>query len=259
VLGLERDQFYLRLAQRSGTPERRDFETLIGRRAAREPLAYITGLKEFWSLDFIVAPAVLIPRPETESLVELALNWARELPSSGSVRILDIGTGSGALAVTLAKHLSNAEIWAVDISHAVLDIARANARLHDVEGRMRFRRGDLFGALSGSAVTFELIVSNPPYIRTADLELLAPEIRDWEPVTALDGGADGIEFYRRIIGQAADHLNDGGRILLEVGADSAAAVVNFLAATGSYAAVSVHQDYAGRDRAVAAIKGAHRG
>jgi release factor glutamine methyltransferase len=259
TLQLEREEFYLRLHERLNPSGRDAFEKLLERRAAREPLAYITGEKEFWSLDFLVTPAVLIPRPETELLVELALDYAGELARGRRIKILDIGTGSGAIAVSLAKHLPESEVWAVDMASAALAIARANAERHNVEERMRFLRGDLFDALDGTGVRFDLIVSNPPYIRTAELAGLAPEIRDWEPLTALDGGADGLDCYRRLIGAAPLHLNEGGRILLEIGADLAEAVVGLFAGAGGYGPAGVQRDYAGRDRVVTAVKGARGG
>jgi release factor glutamine methyltransferase len=259
TLQLEREEFYLRLHERLNPSGRDAFEKLLERRAAREPLAYITGEKEFWSLDFLVTPAVLIPRPETELLVELALDYAGELARDRRIKILDIGTGSGAIAVSLAKHLPESEVWAVDMASAALAIARANAERHNVEERMRFLRGDLFDALDGTGVRFDLIVSNPPYIRTAELAGLAPEIREWEPLTALDGGADGLDCYRRLIGAAPLHLNEGGRILLEIGADLAEAVVGLFAGAGGYGPAGVQRDYAGRDRVVTAVKGARGG
>ena len=232
---------------------------MLERRAAREPLAYITGNKEFWSLDFIVTPAVLIPRPETELLVDLALDCARELPSRQRIKILDIGTGSGAIAVSLAKHLPESEVWAVDISAASLRVAEANAKRHNVAERIRFLQGDLLDALDQVGATFDLILSNPPYVRSAELAGLAPEIRDWEPRTALDGGVDGLDYSRRLIGAAPSHFNEGGRMLLEIGSDAAQAVVDLFARAGCYEPARVHRDYAGRDRAVAAVKGTRRG
>jgi release factor glutamine methyltransferase len=256
---LDRCGLYQRLPERLSPADCVAFEKLLERRAAREPLAYITGEKEFWSLDFFVTPAVLIPRPETELLVELALDCAGRPARGRRIKILDVGTGSGAIAVSLAKHLPESEVWAVDITSAALGIAAANAKRHNVEERMRFLRGDLFDALDGAGVSFDLIVSNPPYVRTAELIGLAPEIRDWEPLTALDGGADGLDYYRRIIGAAPIYLGGGGRLLLEIGADLADAVVDLCARAGCYAPASVQRDYAGRDRAVTAVKGACRG
>lgn len=259
VLELAQGALYLRLKDRLSSGDQEQFQKLLERRAAREPLAYITGNKEFWSLDFIVTPAVLIPRPETELLVDLALDCARELPSRQRIKILDIGTGSGAIAVSLAKHVPESEVWAVDISAASLRVAEANAKRHNVAERIRFLQGDLLDAMDQIGATFDLILSNPPYVRSAELAGLAPEIRDWEPRTALDGGADGLDYSRRLIGAAPSHFNEGGRMLLEIGSDAAEAVVDLFARAGCYEPARVHRDYAGRDRAVAAVKGARRG
>jgi release factor glutamine methyltransferase len=257
--GLERADFYLSLDDKLGLEEERRFRRLLERRAAREPLAYITGLKEFWSLDFIVSPAVLIPRPETELLVELALDHAHRLFGRERIKILDIGSGSGAIAVSLAKDLAAAEICAVDISLASLSIAEANAKRHGVREGVHFLHGDLFDALGEEKMMFDVIVSNPPYIRRAEIAGLAPEIRKWEPLAALDGGVDGLEFYRRIIRKAPRHLAEGGRMLLEVGSDMAEAIVNIFARAGCYGTATVHRDYSGRDRVVTAVRGTRSG
>jgi release factor glutamine methyltransferase len=237
-----------------GELEREKFQRLLDRRAAREPLAYITGKKEFWSLDFIVSPAVLIPRPETELLVELALAWAREHRGAERIAILEVGTGSGAIAVSLAVHLPEAEVWALDISQPALRVAEANAARHGVAGRVRFRQGDLFGALDKTAMRFDLVLANPPYIRRAELAGLAPEVRQWEPLEALDGGSGGVDFYSRIIGAAPAVLAPQGRVLLEIGSEQAEAVVDLFARTRYFLPAAIHRDYAGRDRVVSALK-----
>lgn len=259
VLALAQGEFYLRLGDRLSSRDQQRFQQLLERRAAREPLAYIIGHKEFWSLDFIVMPAVLIPRPETELLVELAVAYAREYRHPRPIKILDIGTGSGAIAVSLAACLPASEVWATDISSAALRIAEANAKRYGVEKRMRFFRGDLYDALDQAGARFDLIIANPPYIRRMKLNALAPEIRDWEPAEALDGGIDGLDYYPRTIGAAPAHLVEGGRVLLEIGSDLAEAVVGLFAGAGSYLPASVHRDYAGQDRVVTAVKGTVRG
>jgi release factor glutamine methyltransferase len=258
LLGLERDALFLRLKDPLSLRDQERFRQLLERRAAREPLAYISGHKEFWSLDFMVTPAVLIPRPETELLVELALHHVPEYRGE-PVRILDIGTGSGAIAVSLALHLPESEVWGVDISAAALRIAELNAQRQGIERRMRFFQGDLFDALKQTGAIFDLIVANPPYIRSAELAVLAPEIREWEPPAALDGGTEGIDFYPRIIGAAPGHLAERGRVLLEIGSDQADSVVDLFAGAGGYLPASVYPDCAGHDRVVAAVKGTGRG
>jgi len=254
VLGVEKAEFYLGFDAALDATAERDFQMLLLRRARREPVAYITGRKEFWSLDFVVTPQVLIPRPETELLVERALELSTGFSDRATVRILDLGTGSGAIAVSLAKELPLARIFAVDISAAALNVARVNSERHGEAGRMRFLRSDLFEVLDRVGEKFDLIVSNPPYIRSAELLNLAPEIRQWEPITALDGGADGLDYYRRIIREAHGYLTVDGQLLLEIGEDMAEAVTQMIAHAGCYQPAAVYKDCAGNDRVIAASK-----
>jgi release factor glutamine methyltransferase len=254
VLGMEKGQLYVNGDAPISAGHEAKFSELLLRRSRREPAAYITGHKEFWSLDFVVTPAVLIPRPETELLVEVALQSVGQLASESPVKVLDIGTGSGAISVCLAKEQAAAQIFAVDISRVALDVARLNAQRHGVADRIRFLPGDLFAPVKPQSETFDLIVSNPPYIRTGELPMLAPEIREWEPTLALDGGADGIDSYRRIIGEGHKYLAPAGAIVLEIGADMASAVADLFSRCGCYGPASVHQDYAGKDRVIAAMK-----
>jgi len=254
VLGIEQTDFYLSMGEAMDATAEREFQKLLLRRAGREPVAYITGHKEFWSLDFIVNPEVLIPRPETELLVELALKLSRANAGTSPRNILDLGTGSGAIAVSLAKELPQARIFAVDISAAAIEIARLNARRHGVEERMGFFCGDLFEPVAEEREGFDLIVANPPYIRSGELAGLAPEIREWEPNTALDGGADGLLYYRRIIAGAGDYLKAGGSILLELGDAMGEAVARLFADSGGFEPAQVYRDYAGKERVIAAAK-----
>jgi release factor glutamine methyltransferase len=254
VLKMQKEQLYMNGDAPINAGQEAEFRALLSRRAQREPLSYITGQKEFWSLDFLVTPDVLIPRPETELLVEVALQYMKRLRSGSPVKVLDLGTGSGAIAVCLAKEHGATEIVAVDISPVALELARVNAVRHRVADRIRFLPGDLFAPVKASLETFDLIVSNPPYIRTGELSMLAPEIREWEPTIALDGGADGTDKYRRIIGESHRYLAPGGSIVLEIGADMASAVAELFARSGQYGKVSVYQDYAGKDRVIAATK-----
>ena len=250
VLDLKKEQLYMNGDAPISAGQEGKFRELVLRRSRREPVAYITGRKEFWSLDFFVSSAVLIPRPETELLVELVLQYVGRLAGGRPVRVLDIGTGSGAISVCLARELPVAQIVALDISPVALDVARVNAERHGVADRIRFLTGDLFSVLE----TFDLIVSNPPYIRSGELPWLAPEIREWEPVIALDGGPDGFDTYRRIIAEAHKYLANGGSIVLEIGADMAPDLVDLFARAGRYGPASVYQDYAGKDRVIAAVK-----
>ena len=218
VLGVEKAQLYSALDERLSTDRQLQFQEMLLRRAQREPVAYITGRKEFWSLDFIVTGDVLIPRPETELLVEVGLERLAHFVDKSPL-ILDLGTGSGVIAVCLTKERRDAGIYAVDISTAALEIAGTNVKRHSVSDRVHLVRGDLFAGLGAKTPGFDLIVSNPPYIRTGEISLLAPEIREWEPMTSLDGGVDGMDTYRRIIGEAHEYLAPGGHIVLEIGAD----------------------------------------
>jgi release factor glutamine methyltransferase len=244
ALRIERSRLYL---DSNGTIDGATlarFRALVARRAAGEPMSYIIGRREFWSLDFIVTPAVLTPRPETELLVETAL---KRLAAKSSPRILDLGTGSGAIAVALAKEIPGAAIVATDISLDALEIARANARRHGVEDRISFRAGDLFDSVPQT--TFDMIVSNPPYIRETDIAELPRDVRDFEPVIALDGGADGMDFYRRIACDAPGYLNPGGFVAVEIGADMGEEVARLFADAG-FADVRVEKDLAGLERVV---------
>ena len=231
-------------------------ETSLLRRLAREPVAYITGRQEFWSLDFAVTPDVLIPRPDTERLVEVALICAAKFPAAKPLRIVDLCTGSGAVAVSLARELPLAQIYLTDISPAALAVARRNAEAHQVAARMQYFTGDLFYALRPRpAPGFDLIVSNPPYVRRAEISTLAPEVSRWEPRAALDGGIDGLDFYRRIVVSAPEYLVEQGALALEIGVDMAAEVSALCADTGRYREIEVFRDYAGRDRVILAQLG----
>ena len=254
VLGVKTAELYLDFDLVLNAAAEREFKKLLLRRAGREPVAYITSHREFWSLDFVVTPEVLIPRPETELLVERALKLATRLPGMSALNILDLGTGSGAIAVSLAKELPQARISAVDFSAVAIEIACLNARRHGVEDRVEFFCGDLFEPVTEEREGYDLIVANPPYIRNGDLAGLAPEIREWEPIMALDGGADGLFYYRRIVAAAGDYLRAGGSILLELGDAMGEAVARLFADGGGFDPAQVYRDYAGKERVIAAAK-----
>jgi release factor glutamine methyltransferase len=222
------------------------FERMVARREAREPLAYIVGRREFFSLEFAVCPGVLIPRPETETVVEAALDF---LGKRSTATVLDIGTGSGAIAIAVAKNAPAARIVALDISKVLLEVAADNARRHRCADRITFLQGDCFAGLDDNGSPFDLIVSNPPYIAEADLATLAPEIRHFEPRIALEGGCDGMEFYRKIANGLARWLVRGGEVILEVGAGQADAVETMMRAAGCDTSVRM-RDLAGVERAV---------
>lgn len=222
VLGLDRVGLYLNYDRPLQADELAAYRQLVGRRSRREPLQYILGRAEFWSLPFKVGPAVLIPRPDTEILVEEAL---RRVRADGT--ILDVGTGSGAVAVALASELSAARLVGIDVSEAALEVAAENARYNGVAERVDLLQADLACLPAGP---FDLIVANPPYIPNAELAGLMPEVRDHEPALALAGGDDGLDCYRLLAGQAASRLQPGGWLLAEVGIGQAAAVQEIFAA-----------------------------
>jgi release factor glutamine methyltransferase len=218
------------------------YKELIRRRAAREPLQYITGETEFWGLPIKVTPEVLIPRPETELLVEEAL----KVP--GSKLILDIGTGSGCIAVALAKNLSDARIVATDISKEAIETARENAGLHGVADRIEFVLANIapWRVFEAEGRRFDLIVSNPPYIPSDEFPNLQPEVRDFEPRKALDGGLDGLEVIRRILEEAPGFLRPGGLLLLEIGEGEADLLQNLK--TETLLLQGFKKDYGGVER-----------
>lgn len=186
---------------------------MITRRAAGEPLQYITGHQEFYGIDFLVTPDVLIPRPETELLVECVINLARDGPL-----IADVGTGSGCIAVALASHIQNARVIATDISSAALAVARENAARQGVDARIEFLEGDLLAPLAGRNLegAIDFLASNPPYVSARDSHLLQREL-DWEPREALFGGPEGIDFYRRLLADAQPYVKPGGYLVCEIG------------------------------------------
>ena len=252
VLSATREQLLVMADMTLGAEPAERFAALLARRLQREPIAHIIGRKEFWSLAFQVTRDVFIPRPETERLIEVALLLAAPLCPGKPLRVLDMGTGSGAIAVSIAKELPLARIYATDIVPSALVIARQNATFHGVVDRITFRCGDLFAAVSDQKDGFDLIVSNPPYIRRAEIATLKTEVRQWEPRRALDGGADGLDFYRRIAVEAAQYLAPNGAIALEIGADTGPEVLPILMQSGLSRDVNLVHDYADRERVAVA-------
>ncbi len=225
------------------------FSLWVDRRRRGEPVAYITGEKEFWSLFFEVNRHVLIPRPETECLIEEILKYyGRE---AGPLRIIDIGTGSGAIGVVLAAEIPAALVTATDISRGALDVARRNAGRHGVAGRMEFLEGNLFASAGGE---FDVIVSNPPYIPDDVYQLLPEGIRAFEPREALIAGPDGAVFYREILREGAGRLKPGGRIFLEIGEGQEALVDSLFREAGCYEDIYFRKDYGGMERVGVAKK-----
>jgi release factor glutamine methyltransferase len=263
VLGRDRAWLYAHPEEPINSEELDTFLSLIARRANGEPTQHLTGKQEFWSLEFEVTRDVLIPRPETEHVIEVALDRlalrerraGRPQKTNGEgFLIADIGTGSGCLAIALAKELAAANIYATDISPAALAVAGRNAVRHTVEKRIRFLQPDLAWPLAQDdwkESTFDLIVSNPPYIPKRDAPTLAREVRDHEPAIALYGGEEGYEFYAGLIALAGRHLKPGGIFVAELGHDSLPAVQPLLDAR-HWTAVGVSNDLAGIPRVIAA-------
>lgn len=237
------------------------YQRMLARRTRREPVAYIVGRREFWSLNFAVTAGVLIPRPETELLVELALKSFNDhkLSAERPIRVLDLGAGSGAIAVSLAKERDDVQVWGIDLAREAVEVATLNARRHGVDGRSHFLFGNLFSPVMDREDFFHVIVSNPPYIRRAEMQQLPIDVRGWEPAMALDGGIDGLDFYRLIIEQAPTYLTDGGSVLVEIGADLGPEVYGLFAASGRYHDCEVHVDYSQWPRVVSARKIPARG
>lgn len=250
VLDWERVQLYTHFEDEVGEAERARYRDLVRRRAEGAPVAHLVGRKEFYSLRFDVSPAVLIPRPESEFVVMEAIEALKTLKEP---RLVDVGTGSGCLAIACAFKLPDARVAAVDLSPAALDVARQNARRHNLTDRVEFLEGDLLAPLAG-APPFDAIVSNPPYIPTADVANLEPGVRDHEPTLALDGGPDGLDVVRRLIQQAAPMLKPGGRLILEIGAAQETPVRELIAEAGVWELRPTVRDLQGHPRVIHATR-----
>jgi release factor glutamine methyltransferase len=241
ALSLDRVGLYLNFDKPLSESELAAYRGMVARRGKREPLQYILGSQEFMGLDFQVSPAVLIPRHDTEVLVSEGIKRGEAARS-----ILDIGAGSGCVAIALAKALTGAEVCAVDISGEALAVARDNAQKNDAP--VQFFQGSLLEPFAGRR--FDMILSNPPYIPKAELATLQQEVRAFEPLGALDGGADGLDFYRAIVARAPEHLSAGGWLLFEVGAGQAPDVLALLQSGGLSAESFTALDPAGIERVV---------
>ncbi|MCU0825819.1 MAG: peptide chain release factor N(5)-glutamine methyltransferase [Tabrizicola sp.] len=243
ALGIGHDRLTLKLQDEMTAAQEALYGEALAARMARQPVAQITGRRLFWGLSFRVTRDTLDPRPETETLVAEAL-------SQPFVKILDLGTGTGCILLSCLKGMPMARGVGTDISDAALQVAIGNTRDLGLEARARFRKSDWFAGVTGS---FDLIVSNPPYIAANEMESLAPEVRDWEPQLALTPGGDGLEAYRTIVRGAGARLMPGGRVLVEIGPTQGRAVRGLFTAAG-FGDVRVLPDLDGRDRVVAAVK-----
>lgn len=242
VCKIDRNFYYMHMDEEISEEEQKEYEIAVKKRAEHIPLQYIIGETEFMGLKFKVNSSVLVPRQDTETLVEEALKIV-----SPGMRVLDMCTGSGCIIVSILHNVSNVEGFAVDISKQALNVAKENAKLNEVS--VLFERSDLFDNVSG---TFDVIVSNPPYIPTGEIEKLMPEVKTFEPMEALDGKEDGLYFYRKIVEKCSDYLNPGGHILFEIGYDQGEAVSTLLKDAG-FAMVKVIKDLAGNDRVVTGV------
>lgn len=253
VLGTDRAGLAARPHQSPAPEALRAYEGLLARREKRVPVAYLTGHREFWSLDFEVGPDVLIPRPETEHVVEHAM---RLLEGKARPRIADVGTGAGPIAVALAREIPGARIDAVDLSERALEVAARNAGRHGVAGRIAFHHGDILEPLlkRGGGGAHDLVASNPPYVGRSERESVQEEVRRWEPEMAVFAGERGDEFIRRLIPQAAELLMTGGHLVMELSLPLVEPVQRLLVDDGRWTGVSHHPDLAGLPRVLTARK-----
>lgn len=249
-LNVERLELYKAPERVLSEEEVAGFENLLNRRREGEPVAYIVGYKEFWSLLFRVNREVLIPRPETEILVEETLQAAKDAALTKPC-ILEIGVGSGAITVALAKELPDAFLTATDVAAGALALARENARRHGVEERIDFLCGDLWAPVVG---TFDMIVSNPPYISAVEFSQLPCGVKDYEPRQALLADAEGTACHREIIAGSVRHLRKGGWLLMEMGEGQGAELMGILQKSAAYESITVRRDYGGGERVVRARK-----
>jgi release factor glutamine methyltransferase len=250
ILGVKPIDLYLRYDQPLHGDELSAFKVLLKRRIDREPVAYIVGQKGFWSIDLAVTNDVLIPRPETECLVEFALEALPQEETSTAKRLMELGTGSGAIILSLASQQPDHLYFASDVSLNAIGIAQANARRYGLEDKIHFFCGNWLSPLGPNSDFFDMILSNPPYIRSADIEKLQPEIYAYEPVIALDGGSDGLCCLRRIIDQAYRYLKPRGVLMLEIGYDQKDDVHRLMRECGRYENFRCKKDYRGHDRVI---------
>ena len=254
----DRLSLYLNYEERVGEDDRRTYRNLIQRRRNFEPVGYLTGNREFFSIPFHVNPSVLIPRPETEHLIESALEFSKKIPPEQKrdpLRILDIGTGCGNIPIALAKHVPNAWIVSVDISSKALAVAKKNLVAHaDLGDRISFVHGDLLTWLQPENTFFDIIISNPPYISSSEWEELPRDVREYEPDLALLAGLQGVEIQEKIVETAAPLLKNNGLLIMELGENQDKELSEKAEKQGCYHAIRVEPDYAGKPRVLIAKK-----
>ena len=247
VLGCDRAYLHAHPERKLTNDERSHYDQALAERIRGVPAQYITGHQEFWGMDFIVSPSVLIPRPETEHVIETVLDCVGRAPSPAALRVVDVGTGSGCIALALAKELPEAEIHATDISPAALEIARANAARHQFESRIQFHETDLLRGLEPG--TFDFVVSNPPYVGECEEDQVQLEVRKFEPRQAVFAGTTGLEVIARLIPQALEALKPGGWLVMEISGTIADGVKQLLAGWND---VQVTNDLQGIPRVMSA-------
>jgi release factor glutamine methyltransferase len=248
--GCQRIQLYTAFDEDPGEEVRTKFRDLVKRRASGEPVAYLVGRREFYSLMFDTTPAVLIPRPETEFVVIGVVDAVQQLNiTDRPVEIADAGTGSGAIAVSVAKHVANSRITAIDISPAAIEIAQTNAKRHEVTDRIEFVVSDLFKAVAAEK-RFDVVASNPPYVTTAEMELLSPEVRNFEPHSALLGGERGMDVIERLLVEASQRIVSGGWLIMEIGPALESRIRERLANDVHWTDLNIAKDLAGLPRVV---------
>lgn len=247
-----REDLYRNPERELGEEEMVLTKSFVERRFQREPVAYILGRREFWGMEFQITPDVLVPRWETEILVERFLEWARSESLFEPVQILDLGTGSGNIAIAAAKELPDSQVTAVDISPSAIAIARANAWVHEVADRVHFVESDMFAC--ELETSFQAILSNPPYLEENQRDSLMPDVNRYEPEQALFGGPDGLSYFMRILPLALQHLKENGVLFLEIGNGQVNDVISLIENHGGYQAPQVTLDYMGMERVVSARK-----
>ncbi len=250
VLGVARIKLYTDYQKVVDEKKLAAYRELVRRAAEQEPIAYLTGRAHFFNLEFEVNGDVLIPRPDTETLVENVLQTVRHTSGLENPRVLDLCTGSGCVAAAIAANLKSATVLGVDISPAAVAVARRNVERLALADRVRIEQGDLYEPVGGAvdAGPFDLIVANPPYIATTQLDSLEPTVRNFEPLASLDGGIDGLMLHRRILDRAADHLRPGGSVFLEIAFDQGPAAREMAAGRSEFEEARILKDYGGRDR-----------
>ena len=244
TLNLSRTELRTQFERVLSNSEKKIAKKNVERRRNREPVSQIVGFQEFWSINFVVDKNVLTPRPETEILIETALNCPAPF------KILDLGTGSGVLAIIMAKEVPGCEVVALEIDPKALSIAKENAKVHGVDDRVKFICGDLKKV--DWRGPYSMIISNPPYIASVDIQKIMPEVQNYEPLKALDGGLEGLEFYRFIIPKASERIEKNGYLIMEIDHSQAGEVTRIFENSSSYNNIQVIQDYSGYDRVIKA-------